>query len=141
MKASHKVLYGSTGSALFLAYGGGAVVVSRFVETDTSLVWWGQVLLVLAAGIGCLVWAVRASQGTINSNPDDPHPDAPQPEDNSSEPSSISGCQAAQAVRTLAKHMSGHKDALELCRKLHDCLFVLEYASELESGDTAHLAG
>jgi|TARA_R110000824_G_scaffold319056_1_gene506173 hypothetical protein len=136
MKTSHKVLCGSTGSALLLAYGGGAIMVSRFVATDTNLVWWGQVLLVLALGVGCLVWAIRAAQGTIDDKPVDPHPDVPQPVSDSD---IVSACQAAQAVRTLAKRMAGHKDALELCRKLQDCLFVLEYASGPD--DTDHLSG
>jgi|TARA_R110000824_G_scaffold82768_4_gene207407 hypothetical protein len=119
MKASHKVLCGSVSGSLLFAYGGGALAVSRFVAVDTNLVWWGQLLVVLLAGIGCLVWAVR-------SNPQRSDEDTSDDIVNSA--SSADGC-AADAVHTLAKRMSEAEDSegLQLCRKLNDCLFVLEY--------------
>ena len=125
MKSAHKVVGSSVGGALLLAYGGGAIAVSRFAEIDTNLVWWAQVLAVLAVGVGCLVWAARSA---TEDNKNDV-PDEPVKPDNVAHPVSFSDGGTAEAVHTLARRMSGAKDSegLQLCRKLHDCLFVLEY--------------
>lgn len=116
MKSFHKVVCGSVGGSLLLAYGGGAIVVSRFAEVDTGLTWWGQLLAVLAAGIGCLVWGVRSALSTTKK-------------DEENVVNEVADCKTAKAIHTLAKRMSDANDSegLQLCRKLHDCLFVMEY--------------
>jgi len=136
MKSFHKVVYGSVGGSLLLAYGGGAVVVSRFAEVDTGLTWWGQLLAVLAAGVGCLVWGVRSALSTTKKVEEEADHDI------FGSLSSVN-CKTAKAVHILAKRMLDANDSegLQLCRKLHDSLFVMEYSSDDSSEDTSHLAG
>jgi hypothetical protein len=128
MKSFHKVVCGSVGGSLLLAYGGSAVVVSRFAEVDTGLTWWGQLLAVLAAGIGCLVWGVRSALSTTKDEKD-----ANEEVDHDIfGPLSSVNCKTAKAVHILAKRMLDANDSegLQLCRKLHDSLFVMEYSSD-----------
>ena len=46
MKHSHRAAAGALVGVLLLLYGSGAIVVSRFTDIDTNLVWWAQVLAV-----------------------------------------------------------------------------------------------
>ena len=137
MKSFHKVVCGSIGGSLLLAYGGSAVAVSRFAEVDTNLAWWGQLLAVLVAGVGCLGWAIR-------SVPEKNEEEVDETSDHDvTDPFSSADCKTAKAVHTLAKRMSDANDSegLQLCRKLHDSLFVMEYSSSESPNDTAHLVG
>lgn len=137
MKSFHKAVCGSVGGSLLLAYGGSAVAVSRFVEVDTSLTWWGQLLAVLTAGVGCLVWGIRSTSERGENDVDEAQ--------SHDTPGTFfsSNCKTAKAIHTLSKRMSDANDSegLELCRKLHDSLFVMEYSSCEPSDETAHLAG
>jgi hypothetical protein len=135
MKHSHRAAAGALVGVLLLLYGSGAVVVSRFTEVDTHLVWWAQVLAVLAGGACLLGWSVyslpRPSPDPVSvpvgpSNPEDL---------TVVNPSSDLDYELIEAIHLLSRRMreSDHQPGLELCRQIHDHLFAVEYklASDL----------
>lgn len=146
MRHSHRAALGALAGVLLLLYGSGAIVVSRFADVDTNLLWWAQVLGVCIGGVSLIGWAVYSLPKTdlVPSRPvDRPQPDVrPQPSPTPPEVHTDElDYEIIQAIHLLSRRMreTNHAPGLELCRQLHDHLFAVEYkmASSLGQEDEA----
>jgi len=137
MKHSHRAAAGALVGVLLLLYGSGAIVVSRFADVDTNLVWWAQVLAVLAVGAGTLGWSFYSLPPSAPvSVPTGPVNPENVPVVNAS---SDLDYDLIEAIHLLSRRMreSNHQPGLELCRQIHDHLFAVEYklASDLNDAE------
>ena len=140
MKHSHRAAAGALVGVLLLLYGSGAIVVSRFTDIDTNLVWWAQVLAVLAGGISFLGWAIYS----LPPAPPAPAPTGPVNPVSPEETTVINSnadldYDLIEAIHLLSRRMreNNHQPGLELCRQIHDHLFAVEYklASDLNDAE------
>jgi hypothetical protein len=131
----------NVGGALLVAYGASAVMLGRLVDMQTNLVWWGQVGVVLLAGLGLIGYSVFRTRA---------HVAVAAPADACCVDKCCCGCICCTggsyrerdilALNHLGARFKDDKDGFELCQQVNVRLFAKLYAPseepEVVPGDT-----